>query len=153
MLKIFTFKYIYIYISKDAAHNPGYVANCKSSEILKDFSNFVLARSGYKEASVRKMLSATNSLQVTFIIRKDRPDGTLVARKIKNENQLADIIRSKSRPGLDVNVTLVDFFSMSFDAQMDIIRRTHILVGAHGAGLTWELFLPDGVRRIIRIIR
>lgn len=39
---------------------------------------------------------------------------------------------------------LVDLGLLSTRAQLVLIRGTGMLVGAHGAGLLWNLFLPDG---------
>jgi protein O-GlcNAc transferase len=41
-----------------------------------------------------------------------------------------------------VEIQLVDFASMSFPQQLKIVRRTDILAGVHGAGLTHGMFLP-----------
>lgn len=40
---------------------------------------------------------------------------------------------------------LVDLGALDTRAQLALIQRTGLLVGAHGAGLLWNLFLPDGV--------
>ena len=39
---------------------------------------------------------------------------------------------------------LVDLGKLSTREQLALVRRAGLLVGAHGAGLLWNLFLPSG---------
>jgi capsular polysaccharide biosynthesis protein len=41
-------------------------------------------------------------------------------------------------------VRVVDLGALSTRSQLALIQRTSLLVGAHGAGLLWNLFLPEG---------
>ena len=41
-------------------------------------------------------------------------------------------------------VRVVHLGALSTRAQLALIQRTSLLVGAHGAGLLWNLFLPEG---------
>ena len=45
-------------------------------------------------------------------------------------------------------VQVVDFVDLSFREQLLLVRRTDLLVGVHGAGLTHALFLPPGAHLI-----
>ena len=43
----------------------------------------------------------------------------------------------------DVKITLVNFATLPFAEQLETIRKTDILAGVHGAGLTHGIFLPS----------
>eukprot|EP00698_Gefionella_okellyi_P018547 TRINITY_DN5569_c0_g1_i1.p1 TRINITY_DN5569_c0_g1~~TRINITY_DN5569_c0_g1_i1.p1 ORF type:complete len:536 (-),score=115.97 TRINITY_DN5569_c0_g1_i1:33-1640(-) len=75
---------------------------------------------------------------ITFISRKDY-DGRVISRKITNEDQLVAEMKSKLSGGV---VNQVDFARISFREQLEVIRKTNILIGMHGAGLSHLLFLP-----------
>jgi capsular polysaccharide biosynthesis protein len=42
-----------------------------------------------------------------------------------------------------VQINSIDFASLSFREQLALIRKTDILVGAHGAALSHMMFLPS----------
>ena len=60
----------------------------------------------------------------------------IVNRKFMNENEVENALI-----GYDHNI--IDPASMSLRDQVIAMRKTNILIGAHGAGLTLLLFLPE----------
>lgn len=78
----------------------------------------------------------------------DAPDENLVLvvsragavqRNIENEDEVAEEIR-RALP--EARVVLQRMELLDFQAQVELVSRASLLVGAHGAGLTHALFLP-----------
>ncbi|MCJ1381484.1 hypothetical protein MMC17_004595 [Xylographa soralifera] len=104
--------------------------SCNHSELLRAFSQRVL-----KFYSIDTELKNLDSpLLLTFIDRKEK-------RRLINKDLYIEKLRSKF-PAIEIQ--MVDFAALSFVEQIRIARRTDILVGVHGAGLTHELFLRAG---------
>ena len=77
--------------------------------------------------------------RVALVVR--RP--TTTDRRILNDEELtSELAAPMARAGL--RVRLVDLGALPTRVQLALIRRTALLVGAHGAGLLWNLFLPAG---------
>lgn len=75
--------------------------------------------------------------QVT-LIRRNRVASN---RYVINEPQLMELLRTEcERRGLAFQV--VDFEGMSFVSQVELMSRTSVLIGIHGAGLVNSMFLP-----------
>jgi hypothetical protein len=93
-------------------------------------------------------------LGLALVVR--RPAGT--DRRILNDDELARALslaladRPKDKvpplPGSPMTVRVVDLGALSTRSQLALIRRASLLVGAHGAGLLWNLFLPGGAALI-----
>jgi protein O-GlcNAc transferase len=73
-------------------------------------------------------------LTITFIDRKDK-------RRLVNQEKLLAGLREKYP---NANIQAVDFAAYSLEDQIHIARKTDILVGIHGAGLTHSLVLEPG---------
>ncbi|KAK4992550.1 hypothetical protein LTR50_001092 [Elasticomyces elasticus] len=73
------------------------------------------------------------TLTLTLIDRRNQ-------RLLDNQDHLFAVLQ-KTFP--TVKVQLVDFAQLPFREQVETVRKTDILVGVHGAGLTHELFLPS----------
>lgn len=73
-----------------------------------------------------------------YVSHPRNPTGS-VSRKIKNEDELLKKI-SESFPTHNVKGIQIDALPMR--KQLEIIARTDILIGMHGAGLSHTLFLP-----------
>ena len=67
-------------------------------------------------------------------------------RRVLNDNALALALHASlaASGGAVRAATLIDLGQLSTRAQLATIRRAGLLVGAHGAGLLWNLFLPEG---------
>ncbi|MCJ1318654.1 hypothetical protein MMC15_003984 [Xylographa vitiligo] len=104
--------------------------SCDHSELLRKFSERVL-----EFYSIDMELERLDSpLVLTFIDRKEK-------RRLINKDLYIEKLRSKFPA---VEIQLIDFAALSFVEQIRIARRTDILVGVHGAGLTHELFQRPG---------
>ncbi|MCJ1432474.1 hypothetical protein MMC27_001831 [Xylographa pallens] len=104
--------------------------SCDHSKLLRAFSERVL-----KFYSIDKEPKSLDSpLILTFIDRKEK-------RRLINKELYIEKLRSKFPA---VEIQMVDFATLSFVEQIRIARRTDILVGVHGAGLTHELFQRPG---------
>ena len=77
-------------------------------------------------------------LRHDYIAHPRNPKGK-VARKLKNENEIL-INLSSFFPSVDVKGVQIDSYQMN--KQLEMISKTDILIGVHGAGLSHTLFLP-----------
>lgn len=77
--------------------------------------------------------TAEKEITVTFIDRQGN-------RVLRNQKSLIDRLR-KDYP--TIKIQAIDFASLTFKQQIELVRTTNILVGTHGAGLTHLLFLPE----------
>ena len=111
--------------------------SCYDSELVKAFSNFVVS-------SIPGALQVPRptALRITLIVRREHNDKHYQEKKIfrtfQNEKELIKMLES----GKKMSVEVADLSEMSFDEQVLLMRRTSILIGAHGAGLTNLIFLP-----------
>jgi protein O-GlcNAc transferase len=104
--------------------------SCDHSELLRVFTKRVLDFYNVND----EPLAADRPLVLTFIDRKEK-------RLLVNKEEYISILKSKFPA---VKIELVDFAAFSFTEQLKIVRRTDILVGVHGAGLTHGMFMPPG---------
>ena len=73
-----------------------------------------------------------------YVAHPRNPSGR-VSRKIANEGELLEKFKS-AFPGHSVRGIQIDVYPMK--RQLNLIARTDILVGMHGAGLSHAMFLP-----------
>lgn len=73
-----------------------------------------------------------------YLAHPRNPSGR-VSRKIKNEDELLQKI-TETLNGHDVNGLQIDLYPMP--KQLEIIAKTDLLIGMHGAGLSHTMFLP-----------
>ena len=108
--------------------------------LIEPFRHFFMSR---HDILKEKILSC-DRLTVLFLWRRDylahprNPSG-LVSRKIKNEDALISGVKDLL-PGHDVRGIQIDKLTMKL--QLQLISETDILIGMHGAGLSFTLFLP-----------
>ncbi|XP_061170047.1 uncharacterized protein LOC133179274 [Saccostrea echinata] len=107
---------------------------------LEEFREFFLSRYNVKDT---KKLNCEN-LSILFIWRKDyvshprNPKGK-IKRKIRNEMELQRAVQQVF-PYHNVKGVQIDSLPMS--EQLHLIANTDILVGMHGAGLSFTILLP-----------
>ncbi|KDD75600.1 hypothetical protein H632_c599p3 [Helicosporidium sp. ATCC 50920] len=80
-------------------------------------------------------------LLLTFVSRRPSPTRPHLARVIGNEEELVEALarlRPRRRP---VCVAAVDFAALRLRDQALLVRGTDVLVGMHGAALSWSLFM------------
>ncbi|KZZ87558.1 glycosyltransferase family 61 protein [Moelleriella libera RCEF 2490] len=78
---------------------------------------------------------------------KDDPDVLVTYIRRANTRKLLDedvLIQALREGILHMKLHVVDFATIPFGEQLKIIRRTDLLVGVHGAGLTHLMFLQPG---------
>mmetsp|Transcript_25783 Transcript_25783/g.57802 ORF Transcript_25783/g.57802 Transcript_25783/m.57802 type:complete len:219 (-) Transcript_25783:216-872(-) len=68
-----------------------------------------------------------------------RTDAKNVGRVFQNENDLRDVLGE----GNMIRVEAADLGGLPFRKQLELVRRSNILVGAHGAGLMHVLFMSE----------
>jgi hypothetical protein len=62
-------------------------------------------------------------------------------RIIQNMHEVRDMVAAQTNA---TEVRLVQFETMTFRQQLELIRSTHVLIGNHGAGIAHLIFLQDG---------
>ena len=70
------------------------------------------------------------------------PSG-VVSRKIKNEHELLKATRKRFN-NTEYNITGVQLDSLNVSAQLELLSKTDIMIGMHGAAFGFSLFLPQG---------
>ncbi|RSL65873.1 hypothetical protein CEP54_003998 [Fusarium duplospermum] len=101
---------------------------CRDSPLVKTFARRALALYGVKRQT------RGDDVVVTFVKRT----GT---RSLHNETELLEAARAVI-PNMKLNE--VDFATMKFKEQLEVVQKTDLLAGVHGAGLTHTMFLPRG---------
>ena len=115
----------------------GYKPRCPSQLMVEHFSDFVLQRYGLgHEHKIEG-----NVVIIDRIAHISHPRSSLTGSRIFSN---LDVLESeiKKVPGV-TSVRRLQFETMSFQEQLRAIRRAHVLIGNHGAGLTHLLFLSN----------
>ncbi|KAK3199790.1 hypothetical protein Dsin_023205 [Dipteronia sinensis] len=102
---------------------------------------------GYSMFDFRNFLRQSYNLKiknVKFNKREKKPVLILLSRqnsrRFLNENEMVD---SMEELGFEV-VVIRPSRMLNLDKFAEVVNRCSVMVGAHGAGLTNEMFLPDG---------
>ena len=103
---------------------------CDRSDLLHTFSSRILEFYG----TPIEQKGDDSPLVLTFIDRKEK-------RRLKDKESY---IKKLTHKYPAIHIDMVDFADFPFADQLKIARRTDILVGVHGAGLTHGMFLPPG---------
>ena len=82
--------------------------------------------------------SAVAEARLALVIRRPPP----ADRRILNDGELATALRPALAP-FSLTPALVDLAALTTRAQLALVRNAGLLLGAHGAGLLWNLFLPS----------
>jgi protein O-GlcNAc transferase len=104
--------------------------SCGPSTLIQTFVHRVLDFYNIPHETKHNIHKAT----ITFVDRKDK------RHLVGQAKLLADLRKRYSH----ANIQAVDFADYSLEDQIAIARKTDILVGVHGAGLTHSLFLEPG---------
>ncbi|KAJ1484096.1 hypothetical protein T484DRAFT_1798085 [Baffinella frigidus] len=107
-------------------------SHCRESTIWKAYTNRVMA--------AFKLLHHVPPIapHVTLLLRV-RTAQKNVGRVLSNEAEIRAVVEE----GNLMTRSVVDLASMSFEAQLHIMRKTTVLVGIHGAGLMNIIFTAD----------
>lgn len=116
--------------------------------LFAGFRRFVLGSFGLLEGSTAAATgSSERPLVVRIISRRPGPGTARMARQIGNEEELLSVLRalgSSSGGGSGVGplaVSLLDFAGLPLDQQLAAVAGTDILIGMHGAALTYAFLL------------
>lgn len=107
---------------------------------LEEFRDFFLSEYGIPtehEANCDK-LNVLILWRHDYLAHPRNPSGR-VSRKIKNEDELLKKI-TETLKGHSVRGLQIDLYPMT--KQLELIAKTDILIGMHGAGLSHTMFLP-----------
>ena len=121
--------------------------NLPSIPYVLDFKNDIMNPVVNKSEPVQICNDGDGYLPVvTLILRRDylahpRNREGKIKRKIANEKQLIDHL-NKSLKNFTLNAVQID--TLELKSQLQLIHRTSILIGVHGAGLGFGMLLPTG---------
>ncbi|GAB1742352.1 hypothetical protein NU219Hw_g7902t1 [Hortaea werneckii] len=101
---------------------------CGESPLLHNLTQKVLNVYGIRPASQ----TVRRPQKLVMIDRKHR-------RRLLHTDALFDALQDRYP---EITMSLVDYSTINFKAQLELDQATDILVGVHGAGLTHGMFLP-----------
>ena len=101
---------------------------CGESSLLHNLTQKVLSFYGIRDSSQ----TPYRAQKLVMINRKH-------SRHLLHTDALFDALQARHP---DVEMTLLDYGTLDFKAQLELDQTTDILVGVHGAGLTHGMFLP-----------
>ena len=114
--------------------------------LLRAFATYVLNALNLSMRTL-DVDDASDPIRITLISRRPYStfvDHSFMGRQMANEAEVAEMLESLVLPrGRPVVVDVVDFGQYAFNRQLDIVSRTDVLIGMHGAALTHSLFLPS----------
>lgn len=116
-------------------YNTPLVPHCQGSGVFRAFSEHVKHRFNFP-------IGKDDKCRVTFLSRGTwKKDGGIYGRLVSNE----DVMLAHARKYFPrCEFTKVQFTKeVPFLKQMEIVSKSTVFVGMHGAGLTHLLFLPD----------
>ena len=116
------------------------VNRCPNRDMAASFSNFVLEQ--------YDLLRQTEVIRGNVVLIDRQPfvshprsDPKNLARQV-TKSELNDL-KKKLNNISDVTVNLVRLETMTFAEQLKLIRQTHILIGMHGAALSYLMFMDE----------
>jgi protein O-GlcNAc transferase len=117
---------------------------CYHSSILKSFVRYILTE--YKIPN-HTYKSPNSTIRILLSSRHVLSRNETIERRVTNEQELIELMSTQIRTVTDnvvpVNVTVIDFGTIPFEEQLQLIQQTDIFIGMHGAGMTHTMFLPD----------
>jgi hypothetical protein len=115
-----------------------HVANTAADDALSTRRGVRASHAQQPDGWPSTTIPAAAAAAVALLVQ--RPAGA--DRRVLNERELLTALEAAVAP-FGLVARLVDLSRLDTRAQMALIRRTGLLVGAHGAGLLWNLFLPQ----------
>lgn len=127
------------------ARSPLLDKSRNSPKYIQPFRSFVLRRFGILSGTHLRKCSQ-KKLNILFILRRDyknhpRNLGGIIDRKIANEEDVLKEIKD-SFPTADITPVQLDLLPLK--AQLEIVAKTDILFGMHGAAHAFSIFMPPG---------
>ncbi|KAK4116120.1 glycosyltransferase family 61 protein [Canariomyces notabilis] len=123
--------------------------DCGYAPMLKTFVHRVLRFYGIStdKDDESPRIAAADHVDANAIINITFIDRTGSRRLLEHEALLAAVAARHPR----VRVKSVDFSTIPFAEQLQLVRETDLLLGVHGAGLTHTMFMRDGRGAVVEI--
>lgn len=113
-------------------HDAPEPLRCRNTGLFAAYSRFVLEAFGLWDVPPPPIPQVTLSL-------RHRTQTKNVGRVLANEEEIVAVLRE----GNMMNFEVVDTAQLPYSKQLEIIRRTNVLVGVHGAGLMLIMFAAN----------
>lgn len=132
--------------SAEVQKAPGYVV--PASVVSSDPAAVALGLDLFGRPILPTGLDLTTTPLIVLILRRDylahpRLASLRASRKLANEDQVQAMLAAADQWG-GAYAVAVDFAQMSVAQQLLLVRLSSVLVGIHGAGLSYSLFLQPG---------
>ena len=115
-------------------YNTPLFSNCQNSGLFRAFSQFLPHRLGIQSSDY------TDSIRVRVTVIKRLTK----YRRIVNLDSLVEALEKTGK----FEVTVAEFsHSMSFKKQLQIVRKTDVLIGMHGAGQREKIIYLEEIHK------
>ena len=109
---------------------------CYSSAVFGAINNLERDRDAVDHVLTKLNVSRRTSTTIKSSL-------VIVKRTIRRITNIGDLEKAAKDAGYE-SVRIVQFESMPIKDQMTVAADTRVMVGVHGAGLQWAIFMPEG---------
>lgn len=122
------------------------------SPLLRRFADYTLQRWGVLHVRPRACActpcdacTAAAPVRILYVRRRRRrlPTGRDASGVIRNERALVEMLRQAGRGRTAVELDAPDFARLPMPDQLRRARGAHIVVGVHGAGMSYSLYMSE----------
>ena len=125
-----------IHPSKNVPFSQGRHVSCVGSSLMRAYTSRLLRAANLFHVPPPPIPHILLSLRIP---KHKNAGGQFIGRVMANQKEVEDVFKE----GNMLTWKSVDMANLTFFEQMAEVRRANILVGIHGAGLTWVVFTAD----------
>lgn len=115
---------------------------CPGAPMMMGMSDMFMDKIGLAHVLPTARKSGSERLNVVYALRGTGPNTASAGTPGRDIKDVNDLLKQLKRiPNIELSA--YDFGRIPFATQARLTRTADVLVGVHGAALTWALFLPD----------